>query len=107
METISAQPVAPVKLIRQRIQIGAFRKGLVERRIKDRHLWQPGAENISGGHNTLHVSGVVQRREIDAVFDAAQDLIGDQRRMREALTSVDYTMADSINIGNRFQSRDS
>ena len=79
----------------------------MERRIKDRHFWKPGAENISGSHNALHISGVVQRREIDAVFDAAQHVIGDQRRMREALTSVDYTMADSINIGNRFQSRDS
>ena len=50
----------------------------MKRRVENRRLRQIRAENFARGDDSGDVRGIVQRREFDAVFDAAQDLRGDE-----------------------------
>src|SRR5271169_1538518 len=72
---------------------------MMERRIEHRDLGSVFTEQLACRQNALDVVGIMQRREVDAIFYALQHLVVDERRLGEPLAAMDHTMADRLNIG--------
>jgi len=79
-----------------------FWQRLMKSCVKDGYLWQTRAEYFTSRRYALDVGRIVQGREVNAVFDAAQDFVVDYNRVREALTAMNYAMPYSVNIRNTF-----
>src|ERR1043166_6716051 len=98
--------MTPIELIRQRVKISVLRQRLMKRRVENRNLRQRSAEHSTRRENALDVCGIVQRREFDAVFDAAQHFVGYQDRARETFATVDHAMSDGVNEGHAVYASD-
>ena len=102
MEAVTPEPMAPVQLIRKRIEIGALRKSLVKRGIKDGNLRKARAEDVARGRNALQIPRIVKGREIDAVLNALEHTVIDQCRFLEHLSAVYHTMSDRMYVSRSF-----
>src|SRR6185295_10126396 len=72
----------------------------MKRRIEHRDLGEARSEEFAGGLNAFDVSRIVQRRKLDAIFDAAQDFVVDQNRMSKTLAAVNHAVSDGVNVGD-------
>src|SRR6185295_10692416 len=77
-----------------------FRKRLMKRSIEYGDLRQRYAQSSARSDNALNVCRIVQRRELDAVFDTSQHLIGYENRFRELFAAMDHAMTNGMNVGN-------
>ena len=100
VKPVAAYSMAAIKLIRKRVEVGLLGKCLMKRRIKHGNRWKTTTKHLSRRHDALDVCGVVQRRQVDAILDAAHHFIGDQNRMREALATVHHPVADGMDVRN-------
>src|SRR5215467_11708836 len=98
MESVTTNVVARIEVIRQRIEIGVVRHGLVEGRIKYGHFGHFRAEELPRGSNGCKVIGVVKRRQVNAFFDAIQYFVRNQSRIAEKFTSMNHAMSDRLYI---------
>jgi hypothetical protein len=73
MKSVTADAMATIELIRNRIKKRPIRQGLMKRRVKDRNLRQTTAKHIARRLNPFDVSWIVQGCEFNAVFDGAQN----------------------------------
>src|SRR6185369_17562954 len=100
VESITPNLVSPIELIGDRIQISSLGQRLMKRGIENRDLGQSRSEELARGLNAFYVRGVVQRRKVDAILDAAQDFVVYQNRVSESLTAVNHAMSDGMNVGD-------
>lgn len=100
VEAVAPNLVATIELIGDRVEVTALGQRLMKRRIEDCYLRKPGSEKMSRGLNALDVRGIVQRRQLDAVFDASHDFVGDQHRVSKTLSSVNDAMSGGVNVGD-------
>ena len=100
MKAVTAHLVAAVELVGEGVQVSALRQGLVERRVEDGDLRQARPEQLPGGLNAFDVGRVVQRRQLDHVFDAVEHFVGDEDGVREALAAMHDAVADGVNVGD-------
>ncbi len=73
VESVAPYLVPSIELIGDGVQIRGFRHCRMETRVEDSDLGNAGAHHVPGGVNPLEVGWVMQRRELDAIFDAAYD----------------------------------
>ena len=73
----------------------------MERRIEYRNLRRLAADELLHGLNAAEVVGIVQRRQVDAVFNPGQHLVIDQHRLLEHFAAMHYAMAHRLNIAQR------
>ena len=71
-------------------------------RVENGDLRQTRAECLAGGGNAFDVRRIMQRRKLDAVFDAAQNFVGNQCRFGKFFAAVNDSMPDGVNIGKAF-----
>jgi hypothetical protein len=76
VKNISSDFVAAVKLIRNGVEKCAFGQTLMKSRIENGDLRQSCAEDFTSCGNTFDVCRIMQRREFNTVFDAAQNVVG-------------------------------
>src|SRR5262245_63794453 len=84
-----------------------LRKCLMECGIENGNLRKRLAQGRACRNDTLNVSRIVQRRELDAVFDAAQYLICYQHRAGETFPTMDHPMSNRMNVSDTVDFRDS
>ncbi len=98
VEAVAADPVAQVEMIRNRVQIRALRQRVVKRRIENRHLRNPRAQQLAHRANSPEIRGIVQGGEVDAIFDSAHNLVGNEDGIRKKFTAVHHAMSDRVNV---------
>ena len=98
MKAVAANLVPPVPLIRQRVKVRVVGQRLVKRRVEDRDLREPRAEDLARRLYAADVRGVVQRRELYAVLYPAQHVFRNRDRMREVLAAVHDPVPDRVNV---------
>src|SRR5215472_4177367 len=106
MKSVAPDLMAPVQLIRDRIKVGMLRQRLVKRGVEDSDLGQSCPEDVSRGADAFDISRIVQRRKIDAAFNAAHDFVVDQHRVRKLLATMHHSMTDRVNISHAADSFD-
>ena len=97
VETVTANRIFLVQLVRKGVHISVVRHRLMESRVEDSHL-RNARKDFLDGVNTLQVSGVVKRSKVDALDDLCFYLRRNQNRLVEFLASVDYTVTDCVNL---------
>src|SRR5688572_22191673 len=98
MKTIPPDPVPMIKLVWDRVKIRVFGQALVKRGVKDSDLGNACSENSRTCSNSFDVCRVMQRCELDTVFDAAHHIFRDDRRTGEPFTTVDHAVTDRVNV---------
>ena len=98
MEAIAPDFVFLIIFIREAVQIGLLRHGLMKGRIKDRHH-RHARHDLHAGTDTDQVGRIVQRRQIAAFFDSPHHLFINQYRAGEALSSVHHAMSHRADLG--------
>src|SRR5579863_5610673 len=88
------------------IQVGVLGQGVVKGRVKYSDLGQFAAENFAYREDSFDVVWVVKRRQIDAVLDALQNFVGDDRRFGELLAAMNYTVPHRVDVAHRTNLRD-
>src|SRR6266481_2405764 len=78
----------------------------MKRSIKDSHLRQSVAEHFSGSNDPFDVCWIMERRQLDAVFDATQHGIVNCHRLSETFPTMDHTVPNSMNIRDALNLRD-
>ena len=68
--------------------------------IENGNLRNSRPERGTRGLDSLEVVGIVQWRELDRLFDAAQHVVVDAYRQPEPLTTVCHTMTHSLDLGD-------
>src|SRR5918999_4580615 len=100
MKAVPSHSIAAIELIRQRIQEGMVRQGLMKCCVKHGDLWQAFAKQCPRGSDAFDVRRIVQWRQVDAVFEAANDFVVYQHRSGETFAAMHDAMADRLNIGD-------
>ena len=98
VEAVAADAVAAVELVRNGIEIGRLGHRRMEGGIEHRDHRDPLAEQGAGGPDAAQVGRVVQRGEVDAVLDPADDAGVDPGVASEALAAVHDTVADRVHV---------
>ncbi len=98
MKSVPPNLVAPIKMVRQGVEISLLGQGMMEGSIEYRDLRNIFSEQIAGGQDTFHVIRIVQRCKINAVFNPLQHAVVDQGRFFEQLSAMDYAMSDGVNV---------
>ena len=86
---------------RQCVEKRFFEQSLVKRRVENGDL-RNAAENFAGGVDAPDIRRIMERRKLDAVFDAAQNFVGNQCRFGKFFAAVNDAMPDGVNIGKAF-----
>ena len=97
VETVTADFVVGVELVRQRVEIGALRHMLVESGIEDDDLFQIG-EDFARSVNTGNVRRVVQRGEADAVHNLVAHIVIHEDGFGEIFAAMHDTVADGLDF---------
>ena len=105
VKSIAADAVPAVEMIGNGIQISLLGDGMMERGIEYRDLRRILAEQFPRRLNALYVIGIVQRRQIDAVFDPFQHLIVDERRFLKQFSAMHHAMPDRMHVRRAFDFR--
>src|SRR5262249_20590126 len=79
VKAITAQPVAAIELIGQRVEKSLLGQGVMKRSIEDCRLRQRRAEDLTGRDDAFNIGGIMERRQLDTFFNAAHDLVSDER----------------------------
>ena len=77
----------------------------MKRRVKDHDLRDAGSKELACCLDSLQISRVVKRREVDAVFYSFDDFVVDDDRPREFLAAMHHPMTDGMNISQRTDTR--
>ena len=95
VEAVAANAVLISQVVRNSVAPGVLGHGRVERGIEHGNLRQvwPGVE---GGAHTLHVRGVVQRRERGQCINLVDHLLVEQHGVGELLGTLHHAVADSL-----------
>src|SRR5260370_22657576 len=72
----------------------------MKRSIKNGNLRQSVAKHFSGRNDSLDIGGIMERRQLNAVFNATQDGVVNSHRLSETFTAMDHTVTNSMNIRN-------
>src|SRR6185369_6591922 len=107
VKSVTANAMTSIQLIRQSVKERMFRQCLMKCRIEDGDLRQRSAQSRARREDALDIRRVMKRRELNAVFNAAQYFIGYQYGAGEAFATVYYAMTNSMNIGNTVDVRNS
>src|SRR4029077_3052274 len=79
---------------------------MMERRIKNRDLWDLRAQQFPHGPNSTKVRRVMQGSEVNATFDSRHHFVGDQNRFSKRLAAMHHSMTDRVNVGGALNFRD-
>ena len=97
VEPVAADAVPLVQHVGQRVEEAPPAHGLVERGVEDGDLGHLG-QQVARRAVALDVGRVVQRSELEALFDPAQDRVVDEDRGPEALAAVDHAVAHGLDL---------
>ena len=100
VKPVSADAMPTVQLIRDRVQVRDVGQAVMKRRVEDRHLRHAGPEYGARRGDAAQVVRVVQRRELDQLFQLAAHRVVDARRVREALAAVHHPMPDCFDLAD-------
>src|SRR5579864_5244276 len=75
-----------------------LRQSVVESGVEHCHLRRACSEQATRRQNSFDVIRIVQRGELNTVLNPFQNLIGNDGRLGEALTSVHYAMPNRVNV---------
>ena len=71
--------------------------------IEDSNLGNPNTQQSLCRADAFQVGRVMEGGEVNAVLDARNYFVGDEDGFPEALSSVDDSMTDGVNLGGRVQ----
>jgi hypothetical protein len=97
VEAVAADAELAVKGVGQAVDVGLGRDRLVEGRVEDADLGDPGQE-LFAGLDAFEVMGVVQGGELDASVDRRPDLVRDQDRFRKVFAAVNDAVPDAADL---------
>ena len=97
VEAIAAHPTLGVQLVRKGVEVGPPGQGLVKGGVEDGHLGHRG-QHLACDADAQQVGRVVQRGELDMVFDGGLDLWGDDHRPGEGFAPVHHAVAHSADL---------
>src|SRR5262245_35044610 len=100
VKAVAPHLVTAIELIRNCVKISPFWKSLMKSSVKNRNLGKAWTKDVPCGLNTLYICRVVQRCQLDAIFDAAKHLLGYENRVSEPLTAVNDSMSNRVDIGD-------
>ena len=104
VSAVATDAVLFVELVRQGVQEGFFRHGLVERGIEYGHvLVSQRREYAASFTDTDQVSRVVQRCVRNGGFDAGDHVFADDNGRGEALATVNNTVTDGDQVLGQFR----
>ena len=98
VEAVASNAVTAVELIRNRVEIRCLGHRRVEGGVEYRHHRGAVAERRPGGPDAVQVRRVVQRSEVDAVLDLADDAGVDPGVGPEALAAVHDAVTDRVDL---------
>ena len=81
-----------------RVKVSLLGNRVVEGGVEDGDLRNVFAQQFLRCLDAFDVVGIVQRREVDALLDVLQDLVVDQRRLREQLSAMHHAMSNGVDI---------
>src|SRR5437868_13631078 len=90
--------MAAIELVRDRVEVSVVWERLMKRRVEDSGLRQSYAKDLARRHDAFNVRRIMERREINALFNAAQDFVCDQDRMCEPLAAVHNAMPNRLHV---------
>src|SRR5690606_6027364 len=97
VETVTPNLVPAIELIGNCVQERAFGQRVVERGIENRHLRHSWPQCRTRGLYTAQVGGVVQRCELDVVFNAAQYVRVNRYGTLELLATMNDAVTNCVN----------
>ena len=62
--------MAAIELVRERVEVSIIRQRLMKRRVEDGDLWETCAEDLARRRDASDVGRIMERRKLDAIFDA-------------------------------------
>ena len=71
VKAVSAHAVAPVELVRDRVEVRGLRQAVMKRRVEHRDLRNAGAEHGARRRDAAEIVRIVQRRELDQLLELA------------------------------------
>jgi hypothetical protein len=83
VESVAPNAVAPIEMMRDGIQVSLLGNGMMERRIENCYLGDGFTKEFARRHDAFNIVGIVEGREIDAVFDSLYHLIVNDSRFLE------------------------
>ena len=97
METIATDAVLLVQFVGDGIHISLWRHRLVESCVEHAHVRQARHQLLHGIH-ALQVGRVVQRRQVRALFEGFQHLVGQEHALVELLAAMHHAVTYGINL---------
>ena len=97
METVAADAVFVIVLVRECIHICILRHALMECSIEDSHL-RNCRKNIRYGPDTEEVGRVVQRCDIRAFLNLCNHVLVYELAAEELFSSMNHAMAYSLDV---------
>jgi hypothetical protein len=97
VEAVAADAFLLVKVVRQAVEVGVGRQGLVEGGVEDRHVGHTG-QLLHGHADALHIHRVVQGRKHREGFDLGDDLRGDDHGTGELAAPMDDPVTDGGDV---------
>ena len=105
VETVAADSVFLVELIRKRVHVCVIRHRLVEGGVENSHL-RHTRQDLLYRVNTLQVGGVVQRSQVDTLDDLFLYFRSDQHRLVEFLAAMHYAVTYGVDFFQVFDATD-
>src|ERR1017187_7526838 len=87
-----------VEMVGQRVQVSILGNRCVKSGIEHCYLRRRLAEDLPQRPNSSQIIRIVERREVDAVFDSLQHFIVDDDRFLEELAAVHYAVARRVDV---------
>src|SRR5262245_24386725 len=94
VKTVTTNTMLRIRVIGHGVKVSLGWPRLVKGGIENGHLGQFG-KKLLGSSYAQQVGGIMQRREMIAIFDCGYHLIIDSAGYRERFTAMDDPMADS------------
>ena len=98
MEAIAPDTVPPVQMVRHRVEVCALRNRGVKSGIEDCDLRRRLPEDLPQRPNSSQVVGIMERRQVDAVFNSLQDIIVDDDRFLEQLAAMHHAVSRRVDV---------
>ena len=87
-----------IQMVRHRVEVSVLGNRGVKSGIEDCDLRRRLAEDLPQRPNSAQVVGIMERRQVDAVFDSLQHLIVDDDRFLEQLAAMHHAVSHRVDV---------
>ncbi len=105
VKSVTPNAVPAVQVIRDSVKVGLLWKRVMERGVEHGDLRHPRSEELARRQDSPDVVGIMQRRQVDAIFNALQHLVVDQRRFFEHLSAMHDAVPHGVNVAGAMNGR--